>query len=349
MIPGYISINNPVQLSLKRFLAKNRYSKVGVLTDENTFELCYPKLKNDLPVHTVFTIHSGENHKNLDTSKDIWEWLSARHFDRNSLLINLGGGVIGDMGGFCAATFKRGIDFIHIPTTLLSMVDASIGGKLGIDLGPFKNQVGVFRLPGKVIIDHSFLETLPDNQRISGFAEVIKHGLIYDASYFEILENIADLTDADWKTLIYRSIEIKNEIVEEDPVEKGLRKILNFGHTIGHALEGIFLQQNGTEMLHGEAVAIGMICESWLSVRNLEMPEVNHQRIVATILKFFGNKDLNQLNESAYVEMLLQDKKNVENKICFTLLKDIGKAVYDVEIDRAGAIEALGYYRNLKT
>ncbi len=349
MIPGYISINNPVQLSLKRFLAKNRYSKVGVLTDENTFELCYPKLKNDLPVHTVFTIHSGENHKNLDTSKDIWEWLSARRFDRNSLLINLGGGVIGDMGGFCAATFKRGIDFIHIPTTLLSMVDASIGGKLGIDLGPFKNQVGVFRLPGKVIIDHSFLETLPDNQRISGFAEVIKHGLIYDASYFEILENIADLTDADWKTLIYRSIEIKNEIVEEDPVEKGLRKILNFGHTIGHALEGIFLQQNGTEMLHGEAVAIGMICESWLSVRNLEMPEVNHQRIVATILKFFGNKDLNQLNESAYVEMLLQDKKNVENKICFTLLKDIGKAVYDVEIDRAGAIEALGYYRNLKT
>ncbi len=349
MIPGYISIKNPVQLSLKRFLAKNRYSKVGVLTDENTVELCYPKLKNDLPVHTVFTIHSGENHKNLDTSKDIWEWLSARRFDRNSLLINLGGGVIGDMGGFCAATFKRGIDFIHIPTTLLSMVDASIGGKLGIDLGPFKNQVGVFRLPGKVIIDHSFLETLPDNQRISGFAEVIKHGLIYDASYFEILENIADLTDADWKTLIYRSIEIKNEIVEEDPVEKGLRKILNFGHTIGHALEGIFLQQNGAEMLHGEAVAIGMICESWLSVRNLEMPEANHQRIVATILKFFGNKDLNQLNESAYVEILLQDKKNVENKICFTLLKDIGKAVYDVEIDRAGAIEALGYYRNLKT
>lgn len=349
MIPDYISINYPVQLSLETFLNKNRYSKIGVLADENTIELCYPKVKNALPAHTTFTISSGENHKNMDTSKEIWKWLSAQHFDRSSLLINLGGGVICDMGGFCAATFKRGIDFIHIPTTLLAMADASVGGKLGIDLGPYKNQIGVFRVPDKVIIDPVFLETLPDNQRISGFAEVIKHGLIYDAAYFEVHENIADLTNTDWKTLIYRSIEIKNEIVEEDPVEKGLRKILNFGHTIGHALEGNFLQQNNTEMLHGEAVAIGMICESWLSVRNLAMPEANHHRIVAIILKYFGNKDLKQINESTFVEMLMQDKKNVDNKIRFTLLKDIGKAVYDVEIDRTGAIEALDYYRNLKT
>jgi len=291
------------------------YSKIGILVDENTKEFCLPLLF-DLKKSVIIEIESGEENKNLDTCNLIWKELTKNSFDRNSLLINLGGGVIGDMGGFCASTYKRGIDFIQIPTSLLAMVDASVGGKLGVDFNDLKNQVGLFSNPKSVIINPKFLETLAENELRSGFAEVVKHALIVDKNLWEHLKN-NPFQDLDWEEIIETSVQIKNKIVISDPKEKGERKKLNFGHTFGHAIESYYLQK-GTPILHGEAIFMGIILESELS--SLSVSEKND--IKNYILSNFGLPYTPP--KSDLLNFLRNDKKNKEEKINFSLLNTIG-------------------------
>ena len=296
------------------------YSKVAILVDENTKRDCLhklPKIENAL----IIEIKSGEEHKKISTCNFIWEQLTINNFDRNSLLINLGGGVIGDMGGFCAATYKRGLDFIHIPTTLLAMVDASVGGKLGIDFKGLKNQIGLFNNPKSVLISSEFLETLVENELKSGFAEVVKHALISDSSLWVKLKNLP-FTDLDWEDIIDTSVQIKNKIVLADPFEKGERKKLNFGHTFGHAIESYYLEK-GTPISHGEAVFMGMILETEIS----DLSETKKNEIKNYILSNFALPYTPK--KSNLHKFLINDKKNQDGRINFTLLSEIGNCSFD--------------------
>jgi len=291
------------------------YSKIGILVDENTKEFCLPLL-SDLKKSVIIEIISGEENKNIDTCNLIWKELTKNCFDRDSLLINLGGGVIGDMGGFCASTYKRGIDFIQIPTSLLAMVDASVGGKLGVDFNGLKNQVGLFSNPKSVIINPKFLETLAENELRSGFAEVVKHALIVDKSLWDHLKN-NPFQDLDWEEIIETSVQIKNKIVISDPKEKGERKKLNFGHTFGHAIESYYLQK-GTPILHGEAIFMGIILESEISdLTQSEKNEIKNYILSNFRLPYTPPK-------SDLLNFLRNDKKNKEEKINFSLLNIIG-------------------------
>ena len=296
------------------------YSKVAILVDENTKRDCLhklPKIENAL----IIEIKSGEEFKNISTCNFIWEQLTINNFDRNSLLINLGGGVIGDMGGFCASTYKRGLDFIHIPTTLLAMVDASVGGKLGIDFKGLKNQIGLFNNPKSVLISSEFLETLVENELKSGFAEVVKHALISDSSLWVKLKNLP-FTDLDWEDIIDTSVQIKNKIVLADPFEKGERKKLNFGHTFGHAIESYYLEK-GTPISHGEAVFMGMILETEIS----DLSETKKNEIKNYILSNFALPYTPK--KSNLHKFLINDKKNQDGRINFTLLSEIGNCSFD--------------------
>ena len=293
----------------------SKYSKIGILVDENTKEFCLPLL-SEIKKSVIIEIKSGEQNKNIDTCNLIWNQLTKNSFDRDSLLINLGGGVIGDMGGFCASTYKRGIDFIQIPTSLLAMVDASVGGKLGIDFNGLKNQVGLFSNPKTVIINPKFLETLSENELKSGFAEVVKHALIVDKNLWVHLKN-NPFQDLDWEDVIETSVQIKNKIVISDPKEKGERKKLNFGHTFGHAIESYYLQK-GTPILHGEAIFMGIILESELSSLSVsEKNDIKNYILSNFSLPYTPSKS-NLLN------FLRNDKKNFEEKINFSLLEGIG-------------------------
>jgi 3-dehydroquinate synthase len=296
------------------------YSKVAILVDENTKRDCLsklPKLENPI----IIEIQSGEENKNLATCDFIWQELTKHNFDRNSLLINLGGGVIGDMGGFCASTYKRGIDFIHIPTTLLAMADASIGGKLGVDFNHLKNQIGLFANPKSVIINPVFLQTLIENQFKSGFAEVVKHALIANENLWSIITT-TDFEKLNWEKIITLSVELKNKIVFTDSKEKGERKKLNFGHTFGHAIESYYLEK-GTPILHGEAIFMGMILETELS--NLSNSKKNE--IKNYILSNFGLPYTPSKME--LLKFLKNDKKNKAEKINFSLLNGIGNCTID--------------------
>ena len=305
--------------SLTEFNFKD-YSQIAILVDENTKRDCLHKLSN-FDNSIIIEIKSGEEYKNINTCNFIWEQLTKNNFDRNSLLINLGGGVIGDLGGFCASTYKRGIDFVHIPTTLLAMVDASVGGKLGIDFNGFKNQIGIFNNPKSVLINPTFLETLPENQLKSGFAEAVKHALISDVNLWKELQNTS-FENLDWKNIIKTSVQIKNKIVSADPFEKGERKKLNFGHTFGHAIESFYLEKE-TPILHGEAVFMGMILETEIS--NLSKTEKNEitNYILSNFALPYTPKKYN------LHKFLINDKKNQSGKISFSLLNKIGNCTID--------------------
>ena len=296
------------------------YSKIAILVDENTKRDCFPKLQK-LENSIVIEIKSGEEYKNINSCNFIWEQLTKHNFDRNSLLINLGGGVIGDMGGFCASTYKRGIDFVQIPTTLLSMVDASVGGKVGINFNQFKNQIGLFNNPKSVLINPNFLETLAENQLKSGFAEVVKHALISDNNLWKQLMSTT-FDSLDWGNIIETSVQIKNKIVSSDPFDKGERKKLNFGHTFGHAIESFYLEKE-TPILHGEAVFMGMILETEIS--NLSKEEKNE--IKNYILSNFPLPYTPKKNNLH--KFLINDKKNKDEKINFSLLNKIGSCTID--------------------
>lgn len=340
-----VYINQSFEPIASAILSANTYSQIAVLVDEHTKKYCYSKVKELLPRHTLIAIKSGEERKNLETCNYIWQQLTDKQFDRKGLLINLGGGVIGDMGGFCAATYKRGIDFIQAPTTLLAQVDASVGGKLGIDFNDFKNHIGVFKEPAAVLIATDFLHTLPAKEIRSGFAEIIKHCLIADATMWEKIRK-RDLEKQNWAELVPHSVEIKKRVVAEDPTEKGLRKILNFGHTIGHAVESYFLKQPRKKLLHGEAIAIGMICESYISHKRDLLNEQALYHVEEFIFSIYGKAKITSQDAEAIIPLMMQDKKNEKGTIQSVLLQGIGNPVYDQKLSLAEIKEAIHYYSN---
>jgi 3-dehydroquinate synthase len=313
--------------------------------DSNTAEACYPLVQQALPKHETFAFHAGEIHKNLETCSKIWQWMTDSGFDRKAIIINLGGGVTGDMGGFCASTYKRGIRFLNIPTTLLSQVDASVGGKLGVDFNGFKNHIGVFAEPIAVLISETFLRTLPLAELRSGYAEVIKHGLIRDDIYFQTLK-VEDWEKQDWNKIIERSITIKKEVVEKDPKESGLRKILNFGHTIGHAFESFYLDSK-LHLLHGEAIAIGMICEAFLSHQKLGLAENELTLITDSLLKIYDKSEIPEKDLPQIIDLCSQDKKNEGSVINFSLLKKIGTCDFNIAVTKEEIEESIKYYSRL--
>ena len=307
-----VHFNETAYKALNEHLAKTNYSKIFILVDENTHNFCLVPFMAEIYADYEFEIieiEPGEVNKNIETCTQVWEVLSELDADRKSLLINIGGGVVTDLGGFVASTFKRGIDFINVPTTLLSMVDASVGGKTGVDLGALKNQVGVINQPVMVLVISAFLNTLDERQMQSGFAEMLKHGLIKDKAYWNELKKLNDLTAID--QLIYHSVTIKNEVVLQDPTEQNLRKILNYGHTLGHAIESYFLESDAHDLLlHGEAIAVGMILEGFLSYKltNLSIGELDD--IKHTFLNNYSKVEFSNTDIEHILALLKFDKKN---------------------------------------
>jgi 3-dehydroquinate synthase len=315
--------------SLTGYLSEVPNAQLFILTDERTHQYCLPLIQPFLNGNTysIIQVKAGEQNKNIDTCIEVWKAMTAAQLDRQAIMINLGGGMVGDLGGFCASTYKRGIKFIQIPTTLLSQVDASIGGKLGIDFEGLKNHIGVFRSPEAVLIDPVFLNTLPDRELRSGYAEIIKHCLIADGDHWKELSSIQDLRAVQWNKIIRRSLEVKRKIVIDDPYEKHKRKLLNFGHTIGHAIESHFLKSD-TPLLHGEAIAAGMIYETMLSGKQLRLRNHEQNEIINYIISIYGKPPA--LNMKEWLPVMRQDKKNIQGKISFSLLRDIGVSEWDV-------------------
>jgi len=330
-------------------LHQKDYSSVFILVDTNTEEHCLPLFLAAYPCQEnceVISIEAGEKHKHIQTCTGVWEALSSLGADRKSLLINLGGGVVTDLGGFVASTFKRGIDFINIPTSLLSMVDASVGGKTGVDLGPLKNQVGVIINPQAVIIEPVFLNTLPANEYRSGYAEMLKHGLIQDAAYWKKLANFKSISTDQIATFIHHSVNIKYQVVRQDPREDSLRKILNYGHTLGHAIESYFLiHEDKTTLLHGEAIAIGMIMEAYISTQLLSMPQEECDEIKAVFDEIYPKVIFEKEDFEGIIKILIYDKKNSHGKVKFALLEAIGNPKWDIEVPNALLKDAFSYYQ----
>ena len=343
MIPDHIMIGDSSSY-LNRYLSENNYSKICILVDENTHSNCLKKIEGDINFdYDIFKIDSGEEEKNLATCSKVWNFLTENLYDRKSLIINLGGGVICDMGGFVASTFKRGVDFVNIPTTLLAQVDASVGGKLGIDFNSYKNQIGIFKIPNLIIVDTKFLSSLSERELRSGYAEVIKHCLINDATKFKEITKI-NWKDNNWEEIVRHSILIKSEVVENDLTEEGLRKILNFGHTIGHAIETTYLEKKN-KFFHGEAIAIGMICESYISFHKKMLSENELNTISGYILSVFKS------NKIEYHEEILKnakhDKKNFNKKIMISLLEEVGKCNFDFEVSEDEIKKSIQNYNKL--
>ncbi|MCE3296554.1 MAG: aroB [Crocinitomicaceae bacterium] len=304
-------------------------AKKVILVDENTHDYCLEYLLTHfeaLKDAEIMLLPSGEENKVMEVCFQVWEALSEYKISRRDLIINLGGGLVSDMGGFIAALFKRGVNFIHIPTSLLAMVDASVGGKTGIDLGKYKNQIGVFADPLAIFVDPGFLTTLQDEEKLNGMAEMLKHGLIADSGHWNKLQNVSPLEMP--LELIYDSVQIKNTIVSSDPRESGERKKLNFGHTFGHAFEG-FLLGSENQVAHGHAVALGMLCEAYLSVEKGLLPTSDFLEIQACIRKNFPLLAFQEEDYPAIYELMLQDKKNHKSSVQCVLLKNIGEAVID--------------------
>ena len=346
--PSYLVFIGKESLrSIDGFIAKGSYGKVFILTDSSAQNFCLPQLYKDcksLRKAFVIEIKSGERNKNIKTCELIWKKLSHYNADKNSLLINLGGGMISDIGGFVASNYKRGINYINVPTTLLAQVDASIGGKTALNLGSVKNQIGSFANPAAVFIYPAFIDTLSKRELLSGFAEIIKYALIADKKLWKkIIDTFPHkLNSKTCEELIIASVIIKNKIVKKDPKEKGLRKILNYGHTVGHALEAFYTNsKNG--LLHGEAIAMGMIAETYLSNKlglfsELQMKEVNE-----IILRWYNYCTLSKLNKRKIMELMIHDKKNENDQINFTLLNKIGNAVTDNYCSNKLIEESLDY------
>jgi 3-dehydroquinate synthase len=341
----------PLAESLPAFLDAHDFSAIAVIADNHTFRFCYPSLKEMLPKHTLIRIKAGEEQKHIATCELIWDAFTRANFDRHALVLNLGGGVIGDMGGFCAATYKRGISFVQLPTTLLAQVDASVGGKLGIDFNGFKNHIGVFKQPNAVLIDPTLLETLPERELRSGFAEVIKHCLIADGAMWDEIRR-RDLDEQNWPALVAHSVAIKQRVVEQDPTEQGIRKILNFGHTIGHAVETYFLTvprsgQLRKRLLHGEAIAVGMLAESYIACHKKMIDEILLTEIEEYLFSVYGNVRLTEADTEPILALTLQDKKNRGREIRMSLPDGTGSCAFDIPVTAAEMRKGLEFYRGL--
>lgn len=344
-----IELGPVVDSSLKTLLeGEFKSSKKVILVDENTHENCLSFLVgnfDELSEAEIVQMPSGEEHKSIDIAMSVWEALTDYGISRKDLIINLGGGIVTDMGGFIASCFKRGVKFINIPTSLLGMVDASIGGKTGLNLGPFKNQIGVFSNPISVIIDIDFLETLPDEEISSGFAEMLKHGIIAGE---ELWTNVISCMNGDaelTEELLMKCIDVKNKIVQADPLEKGERKLLNVGHTIGHVIEGFFM--NRAHITHGHCVAVGIVMEAFLSYKKGVLAKDVYNRIEESIVAYypipaFSDEDIREM-----VAMLYNDKKNEQGKILTCLIEGIGNCTYDKSVNDNEFVEVFLHFKNL--
>jgi 3-dehydroquinate synthase len=330
---------------LVNFVEQGNYSRIFILTDEHTTEYCLPIVKEQLEHLDNFDlieVNAGEESKTIDFCIGIWKTLIDFGADRKALMINLGGGVITDMGGFVASTYKRGIDFVQVPTTLLSQVDASVGGKTGVDVDGIKNIIGTFTQPKAVFMYGGFLKTLPPRQILSGLAEMLKHGLIVDAAYWDQLK-VSDLSLPS-DELVHRSVAIKNEVVITDPHEKGIRKALNFGHTVGHAVETYSLMNEADPLSHGLDIAIGMICEAWLSNKKIGLPDIQLLEITEVLIHLYPRYKVLESTFPTLLEHMLKDKKNQNGKINCTLLKHIGEYSIDNICTESELCDSLKYY-----
>lgn len=335
--------------SLNEYIRQLDPSKIFILVDENSHNYCLPIMLPNLEIEVPFEvieIEAGEENKTIETATQLWEIFSEMEADRKSLLINLGGGVITDLGGFVASTYKRGFRFVNVPTTLLSMCDASIGGKTGIDHQYLKNIIGTFALPEAIFFYTKFLETLKFEELRSGFAEMLKHGLIADEKHWNDLITIEKITPEFIEPYIQRSMEIKNEVVSKDFKEQNVRKTLNFGHTIGHAVESLFLK-NGNLIPHGEAVAMGMICETHLALL-CGLIEVDVSSvIISKIKRLFPYIDISEFKNAAIMDLMFNDKKNEDGNINFSLINSIGSCLFDQKVNAEHIILTLDFYKNM--
>ncbi len=335
---------------LSELIQKYNNGKVFLLVDSGSYQYCYPRLKGmaDIDEDNIIVIEQGDQNKNIKAISKVWEFLSTHGADRKSTLINLAGGMPCDLGGFAAATFKRGINFINIPTTLLSQVDASVGGKTGINFHNFKNEIGAFKHATAVLVDNEFIKTQDQENIASGFAEMIKHALIYSDKDWNTLKAF-DIQNPDFealKDLVINSIHIKEHFVKADPTEQNVRKSLNFGHTIGHAFESYAMKTN-RPILHGYAVAYGIIPELYLGNKKCGFPMAKLKEITQLIESIYGKFDFDDDDFDDLFYLMTHDKKNEKNKINFTLLENIGQIQINQTCSKEEIIEALTYYKNL--
>ena len=337
-----------LETSLGRAIELCPHDKLFVLTDEHTQRLCLPSLKESglLKDAVEICIGAEDIHKTLETLASVWMALSTQGATRHSLLINLGGGMVTDLGGFAAATFKRGISYINIPTTLLAMVDASVGGKTGINFNGLKNEIGAFAPANSVLIETEFLRTLDTHNFFSGYAEMLKHGLISNTAHWAELLNF-DSSSIDYaalKQLVGQSVQVKEDIVEQDPFEHGIRKALNLGHTVGHAFESMALAEN-RPVLHGYAVAWGIVCELYLSHLKVGFPKDKMRQTIQFIKDNYGVFTFDCKKYDQVYAFMTHDKKNTSGTINFTLLKDIGDICINQTADKDTIFEMLDFYR----
>ena len=345
-----IIICKDIQKELGQFLSEHHYDKLFVLTDTQTNQLCLPVIQH-LPAirqATPIVIEAGDTNKNLEQLAIVWEALSQNGASRNSLLINLGGGMITDLGGFAGATFKRGLHTLNIPTTLMASVDAAVGGKTGINFNGLKNEIGAFYIPDCVLIDCVFLQTLDWDNLLSGYAEMIKHGLIHSENILNSLLaynfDASELNISALNGLVRESVAIKERIVTEDPTEKGIRKALNLGHTIGHAFESLSFEKK-RPILHGHAVAAGLVCELYLSYKCCGFPIETLRRTVNFIKSYYPPFVFDCDDYEGLYELMTHDKKNEGGKINFTLLEHTGAVKINQSIEKEKIFESLDFYR----
>jgi 3-dehydroquinate synthase len=336
-----------IEGNLDEFLKGYESVRKIIFTDETVFDLWIEDLLTHHPsLHhaEIIQVPPGEANKTLEICQQVWQALSEYEITRHDLFINFGGGVITDMGGFIASTYKRGIDFINIPTTLLSQVDASVGGKTGIDLGGFKNQIGLFAEPQAVFIDPKYHQTLPEEQILSGFAEMLKHGLIADKNHWlDLMNEKRNLSTSINIELIEKSVAIKKEIVLRDPHESNIRKLLNYGHTIGHAIEGAFLM-SGQPVPHGFAVAWGMVLENELACQESLLPEKEKNEVNKAIMSLFPSFSLNNAQKKWVYDLIGNDKKKNDSQLNFSLIKKIGEGIIDQKIELETVIKIIEKY-----
>ncbi len=327
---------------LQEILDSGNFSKVFFLADENTHDKCLPYLLqslDELPYYEVLEVEPGEESKSAEVLVQLWMALSELKADRDCLMVNVGGGMITDLGGFLAGTYLRGVSFVNIPTSLLAMVDASSGGKTGINLNHLKNRVGLFLNPLATCILPEFLETLPYRERRSGFAEMLKHGLIADAGYWKELTEFDIEEDIPTEAMIARSVEIKQNIVAQDFRESGIRKALNFGHTVGHAIETASLETNNP-LMHGEAIVLGMIAEIHLSEKYTALDPEAAMECIQKLKAIYHDVSMD-FDADYLVKLMRTDKKNKRSQIHFSLLREVGEAVVDVSVKEEGIREVL--------
>ena len=335
---------------VQEFLKENTFSSIFILCDANTKKHCLPlfiKGNKVLQSAKVFSIPAGEEYKTIETVTDCWNFLLTHKADKNSLLVCLGGGVVSDLGGFVASTFKRGISFINIPTTLLAMADASVGGKNGIDFNGYKNLIGTITQPKGVFICEDFLKTLPERQIKNGFAEIIKAALIGDKKLWKGFLSLNKLPETKLGAFIYDSVLVKNKIVVKDPNEKNIRQALNFGHTVGHAIEALYVNDKKHSLLHGEAIVMGMCVELCLGKLIKLTSAKTAMEAILFFKKHYTFKVFSKKEVEAFIGLMQHDKKNREGQLRFALLKEVAKPVINISASIEEVREAFKLYNNL--